>query len=130
MVSTKHTVSVRLASDAERRLRKAAALLKQSQGAFLEKAGDDRAREILREWAAARYREGNRSFSELAEDTGLAVEEIMDSLAEGDRQGALDMFLTSCQSIATTERRPEFFHLAEEAVRTLGDARFLERNEK
>ncbi|HLZ09631.1 MAG TPA: hypothetical protein VKT80_13650 [Chloroflexota bacterium] len=119
MVSTKHTVSVRLASDAERRLRRAAALQKQSQGAFLEKAGDDRARAILREWAAARYREGNRSFSELAEDTGLAVEEIMTSIAGSDWQAGLEMFLTSCKSIATMEKRPEFFHLAEEAVKTV-----------
>ena len=72
------TVSVRLDPQAGRRLDKAAALLHQSRAAFLERAGDDAARRVLTDWAARRYRQGGGSFSELAEETGLAVEEIVD----------------------------------------------------
>ena len=87
--SKKHTVSVRLDPQAERRLEKAAALTKQSRGAFLEAAGDEAAIRILRDWAVARYRAGDRTFSELAEETGLAVEEIMRAMGDGGRDEAL-----------------------------------------
>ncbi|MGH2459080.1 MAG: hypothetical protein ACRDIY_09465 [Chloroflexota bacterium] len=113
------TVSVRLPPSAARRLETAARLMGQSQGAFLEKAGDELARPILRGWAADQYRQGRASFSELAAETGLAVEEIMDTLGTDSRDEALALFLASCRAIADTRQRPEFLQMAREAVAAL-----------
>jgi len=93
--------------------------MKQSRDAFLGKAGDETARRILLKWAATRYRQGERSFSQLAEETGLAVEEIMSAVGNGDRESALAMFLTSCKTVADTEHNPEFLRLAQEAARNV-----------
>ncbi len=121
MPTTKRTVSVRLDAAAARRLECAASLTKQSRGAFLEKAGDDMARRVLLEWAVRRHRQGDRSFSELAAETGLAVEEIMDAAGQHDRESALAMFLASCRTIAAMENRPDFLRLAEETVQDVTD---------
>ena len=53
--------------------------MKQSMGTFLEKAGAERARKVLLEWVVSRYQQGEASLSELAEETGLKIEEIVDS---------------------------------------------------
>jgi predicted transcriptional regulator len=119
MPTTKHTVSVRLDAEAARRLEQAARLTKQSRGAFLEKAGDERARSVLLQWAVERHRNGDRGLSELAAETGLAVEEIVDALSRQGQEAALAMFLSSCRTIAQAEARPEFLRLAEEAVQTV-----------
>jgi len=121
MVTKKHTVSVRLTSDAARRLEKAASLTRQSQGAFLEKAGDEIAHRILREWAVEQYRQGIKSFSELAEETGLVVEEIMTAVGDHGRAEALDAFLASCRTVAETRDNPEFLRIAEEVARALAE---------
>jgi uncharacterized protein (DUF1778 family) len=120
MATTKRTISVRLDPAAARRLERAARLMKQSRDAFLGKAGDETARRILLKWAVTRYRQGERSFSQLADETGLAVEEIMGAAGNGDRETALAMFLTSCKTVAETERNPEFLRLAQEAARSVG----------
>ena len=119
MPTKRRTVSVRLEPAAARRLERAAGLLRQSRGAFLEKAGEEAARRVLLEWAVASYRQGERSFSELAEETGLPVEEIMEAVGGRDREAALAMFLASCRTIAEVEASPEFLRLAEEAVRAV-----------
>jgi hypothetical protein len=116
MTTNKRTVSVRLDSDAARRLEKAARLAKQSRGAFLEKAGDATARRVLLDWAVDRYRQGTHSLSQLAEETGLAVEEIMEALGAENRDVALEMFLASSATVAETTQNPEFLRLAREAV--------------
>lgn len=119
MTRKKWRVSVRLGPEAERRLQKAAQLMKQSRGAFLEKAGDETARRILLEWAAARYREGGRTFSELAAETGLAVEEVMVAMGSHGREVALEMFLASCKTAAETRGSREFLRLARQAVESV-----------
>lgn len=119
MTTKKHTISVRLAPDAARRLEKAASLTRQSQGAFLEKAGDETAHRILLEWAVAQHRQGIKSFSELAEETGLVVEEIMMAIGDNGREEALDAFLASCRTVAETRDNPEFLRIAEEVAKTL-----------
>ncbi len=116
MATRKRTLSVRLDSAAERRLEQAARLMHQSRGAFLQQAGDVAARRVLVEWAVARYRQGGISFSELAEQTGLPVEEIMAAMGEGGREAALAQFLASCRAVAETRRDPDFLRLAREAV--------------
>lgn len=120
MAARKRTVSVRLDPAAERRLEQAAKLLHQSRGAFLQRAGDATARQVLLEWAVARHRRAEASASELAEQTGLAVEEIMAARGDGGKDEALAQFLASCRTVAETQANPEFLRLAEEAVAAAG----------
>lgn len=110
------TLSVRLEPDAALRVQKAAELARQSQGAFLEKAGDEAARRLLISWAVERYRQGAASFSELAAETGLVVEEIMSAAGDQDSEGALHMFLASSEAVARSTGNLEFLRLAREAV--------------
>jgi uncharacterized protein (DUF1778 family) len=116
VATRKRTVSVRLDAAAERRLELAARLVNQSRGAFLESAGETRAREVLLAWAATRFRRGEASLSELAEQTGLVVEEIVIALEDHGREIALEQFLASCRAVAETEDNPEFLRLGREVV--------------
>lgn len=116
MPTKKRTVSVRLDDAAKLRVERAARLRRQSSGAFLEEAGDRQARQILLTWAIARYRAGESSFSELAAQTGLDIEEIMLAMDTEGRQEALTMFLASCRTVAEAAGNPNFFQLGEEAV--------------
>lgn len=124
MPTKKQTISVRLDAAAKRRVEEAARLTKQSAGAFLESAGDERARWVLLDWALQRHRRGDASFSELASDTGLSVEEIMlaASASNDSRQEALDAFLASCRVVADIRGNPGFFKRGEDAVKTLRQA--------
>jgi uncharacterized protein (DUF1778 family) len=121
MVTKRHTVSVRLTEDAAQRLQKAASLTRQSQGAFLEKAGDEIAHRILLEWAITQYRQGLKSFSELADETGLAVEEIMTEIGSHGREQAIDAFLASCRTVADAQNNPDFLRIAHEVAEALTD---------
>lgn len=119
MATKKPTISVRLDDIAKLRVEHAARIMNQSAGAFLEKAGQERARQVLLDWALERHRRGEASFSELAADTGLAVEEIM--LALGDRGGeeALEAFLASCRTVAEISGNRDFLRLGEDAVKVV-----------
>jgi DNA-binding transcriptional ArsR family regulator len=81
-MTTGVSVSIHLDEKAGRRVEKAASLVKQSPSAFLERVGDEVARQIVLEWAVAEYRRGERTYGELAEDTGLTIEEIMVGMTE------------------------------------------------
>lgn len=76
------TVSIHLDDKALRRLEKAADLLDQSSDTFLRHVGDEVARGIVLDWAVREYRRGERTFGELAEQTGLWIEEIMVAMAD------------------------------------------------
>ncbi len=89
----KHTVSVRLDDESRQRVERAAKMLKQSSGAFLEKAGEERARRVLLERAVTLYQQGRGSLSDLAGETGLAVEEIADAVGSRGKEEAVEMFL-------------------------------------
>jgi uncharacterized protein (DUF1778 family) len=119
MATKKRTISVRLDDEAKQQVERAAKLLRQSSGAFLEKAGEERARAVLLEWAANRYRRGEASLSELAEETGLPVEEVMEAMGSQGREEALEMFLASCRTVAETRGNPEFLRLGQEAVKAV-----------
>ena len=123
MTTKKGTISVRLDNAAKRRVERAARLLKQSAAAFLERAGDEQARHILLEWAVDQHRNGAASFSELAAETGLAVEEIMVAMGSQGKEEALEMFLASCRTVAEARSNPEFLRLAEEAVKIVQQAK-------
>lgn len=117
MATKKGTISVRLDDHTKQRVEKAAKLLRQSSGAFLGKAGEERARQILMDWALDRRRRTGASFSELAEETGLGVEEIMEAMGSQGKAEAMEMFLASCRTVAEARNNPHFLRLAEEAVR-------------
>ncbi|MBM2826011.1 MAG: hypothetical protein HW403_75 [Dehalococcoidia bacterium] len=119
MVTKKRTISVRLDDAAKQRVERAARLLNQSAGAFLERAGYEQARHILLAWAVDQHRSGKASFSELAAETGLAVEEIMMAMESQGKQETLEMFLASCRTVAETRGNPEFLRLGEEAVKVV-----------
>ncbi|MBI3977336.1 MAG: hypothetical protein HY331_04035 [Chloroflexi bacterium] len=116
MATRKRTISVRLDDAAKRRVERAARLLNQSAGAFLEKAGEEQAHHILLWWAVGQHRSGAASFSELAAETGLAVEEIMLAVGSQGKQEALDLFLASCRAVAEARGAPEFLRTAKEAA--------------
>lgn len=116
MTTKKRTISVRLDDAAKRQVERAARLANQSAGAFLGRAGADHARSALLAWAAQEHRAGRASFSELAEQTGLAVEEIMDGMAAGDAGRSLDAFIACCRAVAANTGNLEFLRRAEEAV--------------
>jgi hypothetical protein len=107
-----------LDEDAARRLRKAASLNKQSQGAFLEQAGEERARQVLLKWAVARHRNHAATFAELADETGLAIEEIMAAM-QVEPSAAADLFLSMSRVVAEAQNSPEFLHLAEAVAQKL-----------
>lgn len=118
MATKKRTISVRLDDAAKQRVERAAGLLKQSSGAFLGKAGDEEAHRILLAWAADRHHQGKASLSELALETGLAVEEIMLAVG-GNRQEGLDLFLSSCRAVAEATGNPKLLRLGIDAVRLI-----------
>jgi hypothetical protein len=76
------TLSIHLDERARRRLEKAAGLMHESSDVFLGRVGDEVARRVLLDWAVAEYRRGERTFGELAEETGLWIEEIMAAMAD------------------------------------------------
>ncbi len=116
MPSKKATVSVRLDAASARRVQRAAQIRNQSRGGFLEQAGNELAQRVLIDWAVAQQRTESRTFSELAEETGIAIEDLMAAVSREDRELALDAFLASCRTIASSDDNPEFLRLAEEAV--------------
>lgn len=98
MPTNKETVSVRLPAASKRRIEQSARLQKQSAGAFLETAGKARARDVLIEWAVEKHRLGEATFSEVAQETGLSVEEIMSAPSRDDWREGLDAFIASCRA--------------------------------
>lgn len=123
MGTSKRTISVRLDDDAKRRVERAAHLLKQSSGAFLEKAGEEHARRVLLAWAVDRHRRGDASFSELAVETGLGVEEIMVAEGTEGRQDVLDLFVANCRTVAEARGDPDFLRLGEAAAELVAKER-------
>lgn len=121
MATKKTTVSVRLDEEAHQRVNTAAKLTKQSLGSFLEAAGEQRAHQVLLDWVVTSHRQGSASFSELAQQTGLAIEEIMRAVGDQGRDDALAMFLASCETVAATRNDPEFLRLGREAVADLAN---------
>ena len=122
MAARRETVAVRLDDGAAKRLAAAARITRQSRGAFLGDAGDERARRVLLDWAKGRHREGSRSFSELADETGLPLEEIMLTMGDNAEDG-LALFLASARAIARSTNDAASLTAAERAaelVRTAG----------
>ena len=73
-------------------------------------------RESQLQQAVALYREGRCTFSELAQLSGLNIEEIMDAVTSREGEAALQMFEESCRALASLENDPEFLRRAQRAV--------------
>jgi len=116
MTAARRRVSVSLDANAARRVERAAGLPQLSPSDFLAESADERARRILADWAVVAYRAGDHTFSQLAAETGLPVEEIMIAMSSEGREESLDTFLGRCRVLAETYNNPEFLRLAERAV--------------
>ena len=116
VVTKKQTISARLDAAAKQQVERVASIRGQSSGAFLEQAGDEHARQVRIAWAVDRHRRGEASFSELAAETGLAIEEIMLAIGSLGEQKGLDLFLASCRTAAEASGNPDLLNLGEGAV--------------
>src|SRR3989454_7078169 len=110
------TVSVRLGDQAGVRVSKAAQLARQSKGAFLARAGEEAARQMLLEWAVQRHASGEASLSELASETGVPVEAIAQHGSQQRCAEATEMYLTSARKLAEALKTPLFYAEARQAV--------------
>lgn len=111
------TVSVRLDDQADARLERVARLLRQSKGAFLARAGNEAAEQVLLDWAAQRHRAGEASLSELAEETKLPLEAIAMYISRQGAEEALEMYLNSAKTLSDTFGTPNLYAKAQDAVR-------------
>lgn len=74
---------------------------------------------MLTGWAVARYHQGDTTFSQLAQETGLGIEEIMAAMEGDGREEALDAFLASSETVAASLDLPGFVDSARAAVAAL-----------
>lgn len=110
------TVSVRLEKHASVQVDKAARVLHQSKGAFLARAGEEAAEQVLLRWAVEQYATGVASLSELAAKTQLPLERIAQQVAENRAEQTTELYLASCQQLSQTLRIPRFYRSAKKAV--------------
>jgi len=110
------TVSVRLDDQAGVRVSRAAQLVRQSKGAFLARAGEEAAQHVLLEWAAHQHEQGEASFSELAAETGLALEAIARCISDEKESEATKMYLTSARRLAEITGDRKFYARAKKAA--------------
>lgn len=113
------TVSVRLEDRAGARVSKAAELARQSKGAFLARAGEEAAKNLLLEWAVERHASGEASLSELAAETGVPVEAIAEHISGRRSREATEMYLTSARRLAGALKTPAFYAEAKRAVKAV-----------
>lgn len=133
-------ITVDLASPAAEQVERAARVRKQSPADFLAQAAEDASRRALLDEAIARWERDpdNESFSELAAEYGLWVEELMREIwrrnrlaaAEsgrapedearatyhGDPEAAEAMFLAGCRTLAELRDDPDLLRRAEDVV--------------
>ncbi len=112
MTLQEHDISLHLDPDARKRLSKAASLTQQSPESFAARASDDRARDVLLDWAVRRYHQGDTTYSLLAEETGLGVVEIMYAMGDEGLEEALTVFLARTEALAEERGNPDLSRLA------------------
>jgi hypothetical protein len=113
MTIRESALSIQLDTKARQRLEKAAHVVEQTPESFAEQAIDQRARDILLRWAVRRYREGDTTYSLLAEETGLGVVEIMYAMSDEGLEEALAAFLDHADTLAEERENPELSRLAQ-----------------
>jgi len=136
----KRTVTVQLDHPTAERVERVARAKQQTLSAFLARAGEEAAHQALLDEAVTRYTQDpdNVSLSELAAETGLWIEEIMQEIWRRDRMTAAEtgqtveevvrsqyrgspevaeaMFLAGCKTIADRGNDPELLRHAHEIV--------------
>jgi len=122
MVQEKQTVMVQLESPAAQQVARAAQLTNQSPDTFLAKVGEAVAHRILLGDAADRWLREERTFSELAAETGLWIEELMEGVAQRNADRALEASLDDWSALATAHQHPELPRLAEQAAAAVRNA--------
>jgi hypothetical protein len=95
---------------------KAAELARQSKGAFLARAGEQAARQMLLDWAVQRYANGEASLSELASETSLPLEVIAEHAGKQSSSESIQMYLTSARRLAKAMNAPRFYDEAKRAA--------------
>ncbi len=105
-------ISFSLNPEARKRLERAASLTQQSPASFAEQATDERARDLLLDWAVRRYHQGGTTYSLLAEETGLGVVEIMYAMGDDGLEEALTAFLARAEALAEERGNPDLPRLA------------------
>jgi hypothetical protein len=126
MTIREHVISLRLDSKAMKRLQTAAGLVEQSPESFAERAIDDRARDILLDWAIRRYHQGDTTYSLLAEETGLGVVEIMYAMGDEGLDESLAAFVDRAETLAEQRGNPDLPRLARKiAARARDESRRL-----
>ena len=115
----KTTVTVRLTDEEYALLRRLCDLKKTSCTGYLAHLATSQAEKELLWYAVEEYRAGRESVSALAKKTGLDVPTILDEVAReaGKDTGAVESFLAAVQTLAKTNNDPEFYRLAEKALR-------------
>ena len=106
------TLCIHLDPDAKKRLDKASSLAHLSPASFVEQAADERARDMLLDWAVRSYRQGDTTYSLLAEETGLGIVEIMYAMGDDGLDEALDSFLARAATLADERDNPDLLRLA------------------
>lgn len=107
-MQTKHQrLAVVLDEAAANRVEQAAQLTGLSPTAFVEQAAAEAARQVLIDAIAADFEKNERSMSELAAETGLAVEEIIEGMAVRSGDAGLETFLASSRALAEERRDPD-----------------------
>jgi hypothetical protein len=105
-------ISLCLDHESRKRLEKAADLTLQTPESFAAQAIDERARDMLLDWAVRRYRQGDTTYSLLAEDTGLSVADIMYAMGDEGLEEALKTFLARADALAEERDNPDLPRLA------------------
>jgi predicted transcriptional regulator len=119
MMARRAAISVRLDDAVQEQVERAARLVNETPAAFLQRAGAETARQVLLAWAVRTYRNGERTLSQLAEETGLGVEDIIDAQSRADREGALDFYLAAARTAARLLHDDSYLRFAETAVNDL-----------
>ena len=92
-MAEKQALTTELDAPAVQRIERAARLTHQAPGAFLSKAVEAVTRQVLLADAAERWRREEATYSELAAETGLWIEEIMQAVARRTGARAVDTSL-------------------------------------
>lgn len=112
----KQVITIELDAPAVRRIERAARLTHQAPGAFLSRAVEAVTRQVLLDDAAERWLREEATYSELAAETGLWIEEIMQAVARRNGDRALATALQDWHVLAVEHRQPDLLRLAQEAT--------------
>jgi hypothetical protein len=91
----------------------------ESSDVFLGRVGDEVARRVLLDWAVAEYRRGEQTFGELAEETGLWIEEIMMAMADNGPDGIAGARLAGDVTATGSLADPAIYRAVEQVITKL-----------